>query len=162
MERTTLLLVFALLSGAAGAHQDRILSVRPDGVIPELPAAYGATRLHVAFSQGDHGGLHSLRFVSSGHETNLPPCLLRLVSDSSAHRLFVVGSWYHDESLLPHYISVKFHDAAAAPEVPERPRVEFLLSLRDARVLGVTRIAKLPGEASVRHEGISLVNGCPA
>jgi hypothetical protein len=162
MKRTTFLLVFALLSGATWAHQDRILSVRQDGVIPELPAAYSATRLHVVFSHGDHGGLLSLRFVSSGRETNLPACLVRLVADSSTHRLFVVGSWYHDESLLPHYISVEFHDAAAAHELPEQPRVKFLLSLRDARVLHVARVTPLPREAGVQHQQISLINGCPA
>jgi hypothetical protein len=48
MKRTTLLVSFVLLATAASAHQDRILSVRADGAIPELPPAYQTTRLHVA------------------------------------------------------------------------------------------------------------------
>jgi hypothetical protein len=49
-----------VLATAALAHKDRILSVRMDGAIPELPPAYQATRLHVAFSGGDAGALQQL------------------------------------------------------------------------------------------------------
>jgi hypothetical protein len=110
MKRTTLLVAFVLLATAAFAHQDRILSVRVDGTIPELPPAYQTTRLHVAFSEGDAGALQQLNFLSSGRETSVKPCLLRLVPKGSFHQLFLIGSWYHDESLLPHYLQVQFRD----------------------------------------------------
>jgi len=97
MKRTTLLVAFMVLATAAFAHQDRILSVHADGVIPELPEAYQTTRLHVAFSEGDAGTLQQLNFLSSGGETRVQPCLLRLVSKGSFRHLFITGSWYHDE-----------------------------------------------------------------
>jgi hypothetical protein len=47
MKRAAILIAFIVLATAAFAHQDRILTVRADGVIPELPPAYQTTRLHV-------------------------------------------------------------------------------------------------------------------
>jgi hypothetical protein len=162
MKRTALPVLIALLVGAAEAHQDRILSARADGVIPELPVAYSATRLHVTFSSAEQGSLSGLRFISSGHETNLPECLLRLVSNASAQRLFLHGSWYHNESLLPHYVSVEFRDATATPGLPEHPGLKFLFSLRDAQLLDVSKVVQLSHAAAVQHQQIGLVSGCPA
>lgn len=158
MKLITSILLLVLMPSAASAHQDRILSLRADGVIPELPTLYGATRLHVAHS---HSDLSGLRFVSSGHETNLPSCLLRLVSGSTATNLFLVGSWYHDESLLPHYISVEFLETDSVPQLSEKPGVKFLFSLRDAKLLEVTRVVTLQKDGAVRNQKVVLVNGCP-
>ena len=131
MKRTTLLVAFMVLATAAFAHQDRILSVHADGVIPELPEAYQTTRLHVAFSEGDAGTLQQLNFLSSGGETSVQPCLLRLVSSGSFRSLFITGSWYHDESIVPHYIGVQFRELAISRGLagaPGRP-----LSLQPSR-----------------------------
>jgi hypothetical protein len=89
MKRATLLVAFVVLATAAFAHQDRILHVREDGAIPEPPPAYQTTRLHVAFSEGDAGALQRLNFLSSGRETSVKPCLLRLVPKGSFHQLFL-------------------------------------------------------------------------
>jgi hypothetical protein len=163
MNRAALVLLLSwLVVGAAEAHKDRILSVQSDGVIPELPAAYSATRLHIAFSSTEGGSLSGLRFISSGRENSLQQCLLRLVSASSAHRLSLYGSWYHSESILPHYLSVEFQDTAAESRLPEPPGVRLLFSLRDASLLSVTRVVPVPHEAAVLHKQIKLSNGCPA
>src|ERR1700727_94125 len=42
------------------------------------------------------GALQQLNFLSSGRETSVKPCLLRLVPKGSFHQLFLIGSWYHD------------------------------------------------------------------
>jgi hypothetical protein len=76
MKRITLLVAFMVLATAALAHKDRVLSVGMDGAIPELPPAYQATRLHIAFSGGDAGALQQLTFLSSGREISVQPCLL--------------------------------------------------------------------------------------
>ena len=161
MKRTTLLVAFMLLATAAFAHQDRILSVRVDGAIPELPPAYQTTRLHVAFSEGDAGALQQLNFLSSGRETSVKPCLLRLVPKGSFHQLFLTGSWYHDESLLPHYLQVQFRDSPSLEGLPDSPGVRFLFSLRDARLLEVTQAVPIPAERAVHLQNIRLSNGCP-
>ena len=159
LKRTTLLVAFTVLATVASAHQDRILSVHPGGVIPELPPAYAATRLRVAFSEGDAGALQQLTLVSSGRETSIQPCLLRLVPKGSFHQLSLAGSWYHDESLLPHYVQVRFLDSPSQRGW-SAPGVYFLFSLRDASLLSVTQI--VPGQATGLHQDIRLSNGCPA
>jgi hypothetical protein len=161
MKRTTLLVAFIVLATAAFAHQDRILSVRVDGAIPELPSAYQTTRLHVAFSEGDAGALQQLKFLSSGGETSVQPCLLRLVPKGSFRELFLTGSWYHDESILPHYLQVQFRDSPSLQGLPDGG-VRFLFSLRDARLLKVTQVVPIPAQNAVQHRDIRLSNGCPA
>lgn len=162
MKRIMLLVAFAVLATVASAHQDRTLSVRPDGVMPELPPAYEATRLRVAFSEGDAGALEQLTFVSSGRETSVQPCLLRLVPKGSFRQLSLSGSWYHDERFLPHYVSVGVLGSLSQRGWSGRPSgVYFLFSLRDASLLEVTQV--VPSElAADRHDVIRLSNGCPA
>lgn len=149
------------LADAALAHQDLILSVRPDGVIPGLPSAYHLTRLHISFSDGDQRTLQRLDFQSSGQETRVANCLLELLPQGAPRRLFLTGSWYHDEAIVPHYIQVLFRDPPTAAELPGDPGVSFLFSLRDATLLQVTKITPVPGERAVRDHSIRLVNGCP-
>ena len=161
MIRTTLLAVFIVFATAALAHQDRVLSVRTDGSIPELPPAYQTTRLHVAFSEGDAGALQQMTFLSSGQETSVPPCLLRLVPKGSIRQLFLSGSWYHDESGLPHYLDVLFRDTPSLPGLPYYTGVRFLFSLRDARLLKVTQF--VPFQEGIQFRDIlRLGDGCPA
>lgn len=161
MKRTTLLVAFMVLTTAAFAHQDRILSVRADGAIPALPSAYRTTRLHVAFSEGEAGALQQLNFLSSGRETSVQSCLLRLVPKGSFRQLFLTGSWYHDESILPHYLQVQFLDSPSRQGLPDYPGVRFLFSLRDARLLEVTQVVPLPAQNAVQLRNIPLSNGCP-
>jgi hypothetical protein len=162
MKRITLLVAFILLATAALAHQDRILSVRPDGAIPELPPDYQTTRLHIAFSEGDAGALQRLTFLSSGREISLQPCLLRLVPKSSFRQLFLTGSWYHAESIMPHYLAVQFRDSLSLQGLPGYPGFRFLFSLRDASLLEVTQVVPLPAENAVHFRTIRLSDGCPA
>jgi hypothetical protein len=162
MFRTTFVVAFIVLATAALAHQDRILSVHADGTIPELPSTYQTTRLHIAFSEGDAGSLQQLDFLSSGGETKVQPCLLRLVPKGSFRQLLLTGSWYHDESILPHYVQVQFCD----PKSPRCPGVHFLFSLRDARLIKVTQVQVVPlptqNGVQIQDIDIHLSNGCPA
>jgi hypothetical protein len=162
MRRATVLVALVLSATAALAHQDRILSVRANGAIPELPSAYRTTRLHVAFSEGDAGALQKLNFLSSGRETSVQPCLLKLVTKGSFRQLSLTGSWYHDESILPHYLQVQFRDSASLQGLPDYPGVRFLFSLRDARLMEVTQVVPVPAQNSVQLQNILLSDGCPA
>jgi hypothetical protein len=167
MKRTMLFVAFTVLATVASAHQDLILSVRPDGVIPELPPAYEAARLRIVFSEGEEGALQQLDFLSSGRETNVQPCLLRMVPKGSFRQIFLIGSWYHNERGLPHYVQVQFLDSAYPREwpnllgLPKPFGVRFLFSLRDASLLEVTQVVPLASGAPQRRD-IRLSNGCPA
>jgi hypothetical protein len=123
------------------------------------PAAdvWQATRLRVAFSEGDAGALQQLDFLSSDRETSVQPCLLRLVPKGSFRQLSLSGSWYHDERFLPHYVQVGFVGSLSQRGWSGRPPgVYFLFSLRDASLLEVTQV--VPSE---RDQVIRLSNGCP-
>jgi hypothetical protein len=153
MKRITLLVVFTVLATVALAHQDTILFIGPDDVIQRLPPEYKWTRLRVAFSEGNAGALQQLTFVSAGRETSVQPCLLSLVPKGSFDQVFLTGSWYHNQSLLPHYVNVEFHDLPYQDGWPQTPgTVYFLFSLRDASLLKVSQ----------GHRDIRLSNGCPA
>jgi hypothetical protein len=155
MKRITLLVAFTVLTTLASAHQDTVLFIGPDDVIQGLPVEYKWTRLRVAFSGGDAGALQQLVFQSSGRETSVQPCLLRLVPKGSFDQVFLTGSWYHDESLLPHYVQVQFPDSPHRRGWPLPPGgVRFLFSLRDASLLEVTQ--------GLQYRDIRLPNGCPA
>jgi hypothetical protein len=160
MKRIGLFLLSALLAVTVKAHQDRILSLQPDGAIPELPAGYSSTRLKVQLSP--KGDLSRLSLTASGSEISLPECLLRLVKEPSMQRLFLSGSWYHDKPTLPHYISVEFRDASTPSGPREPPGINFLFSLRDASLLSVTKMVPLAEKAAVQYQQVSLVNGCPS
>ncbi|MGJ4947026.1 hypothetical protein [Bradyrhizobium sp. HKCCYLS20291] len=140
-----------LASTAAIAHQDVILSLGTDGTIPGLPPAYQATRLHLEFSEGDAGSLQELRFLSSDRETRVKPCLLRLVSKGSRRELFLTGSWYHEETIVPHYVHVEFRDPPSSQQAPDHISISFLFSLRDSTLLGVWR----------QFQPLQLRDGCP-
>jgi hypothetical protein len=154
MKRITLLVAFAVFATGASAHQDTILFIGPDGVIVGLPPEYKWTRLRLAFSEGDAGALQQLVFLSSGRETSVQPCLLRLVPRGSFDQVFLSGSWYHQESLVPHYVLVRFPDSPYRNGWPEtRGTVSFLFSLRDASLLSVMQGSRI--------RDIRSSNGCP-
>ncbi|WP_035645674.1 hypothetical protein [Bradyrhizobium sp. ORS 285] len=161
---------------AAPAHQDRILSLGSDGTISGLPPAYQTTRLHVAFSNGDTGVLHELSFFSSGRETRLQPCLLRLVAKGSLRELFLTGSWDHEETIMPPYVLVEFRHPTPQ-QAPDPTSVRFLFSLRDSTLLGVTLLVMMPPsakspedaadgperrQAAIQFQPVSVLDGCPA
>jgi hypothetical protein len=162
MNRTVLLVASIMLATAASAHQDHILSVHADGTLPELPPAYQTSRLHIAFSDGDAGTLQQLKFISSGRETTVQPCLLSLVLNGALRRLRVSASWYHNESAtLPHYVQVQFRDERPPQGLPDHPSIRFLFSLRDAKLLEVYRVVPI-GPNTTQDQRINLSNGCPA
>jgi hypothetical protein len=99
--------------------------------------------------------LQQLVFLSSGQETSVQPCLLRLVPKGSFDQVFLTGSWFHNEALLPHYVNVQFHDSRYRNGWPQPPgTVSFLFSLRDASLL---RVIQGSGIRDIRSS-----DGCPA
>jgi hypothetical protein len=105
--------------------------------------------------------LQQLTFLSSGRETGVQPCLLRLVPKGSFRQLYLTGSWYHDESIVPHYVQVAFLESPLLQELQNYAGVQFLFSLRDASLLEVTQVIPIPGRTDVQERNIRLSNGCP-
>lgn len=159
MKRTLLSLVLCWACAGVLAHQDRRLTLRADGAIAELPHQYSATRLYVSYLGGYPPGVIELAFESGARKTVVPLCLLELIQPIVPKDLEISGSWYHDEALLPHYVNVHFKGNR---NLPEPISVDFLFSLRDARLLEVTKVVELRGPQKIQRRLVALKDGCPS
>ena len=150
--KRTLPVIFATLAWcvAAIAHQDTALTLGPNGEILNLPQEYSSTRLVIEPASTPPGTLAALTFTSSGRTTALLPCVLSLVQTPLPVRPSLLGSWYHREDNLPHYVTVQFAGAEGAAHVI------FIFSLRNAELLKVWRIPE-PGQILV----LTIKDGCP-
>jgi hypothetical protein len=157
----TVVLTFALCLTcvAALAHMDRWLTLRSDGSMAELPTQYAATRMYVSYLGGSPPGVIDLTFQSGGKKTVIPRCLLELIQPIVPNDLKLSGSWYHDEALLPHYVNVHFKGNTS---LPQPAGLDFLFSLRDARLLEVTKVTELRGPQEVQRTPVVLKDGCPS
>jgi hypothetical protein len=161
MKHALLALALTLVPAFACAHQDRRLSLLADGKLPELPAQYSDARVHIAFTKDSPTKLAGLTFSAGGHETAVKGCALNLVRSGNLSRTALSGSWYHEESLLPHYIQVLFKEPSDAASLSGEPGVLFVFSLRDARLLEVRRVVPLRHERAVQYQQVKLKDGCP-
>jgi len=149
MKRCIALLLFAALAAGAEAHQDRRLTLSADGAIPELPATYAATRLHVDFNGPGVSSLAALSLSVPGHALRLPACLLAQIPAASKATTELTGSWYHDLDQMPPYVQVRIHPAGAKSNRAGDESVELLFSLRDATLMSAMQYA-LIGEDTIQ------------
>ncbi len=112
MRRLAAAIAACLAAGSACAHVDTILTLRPDGSMPELPAQYASARLQIGWPVAGKG----VTFSVFGREVSVPRCALTGVKSRSMAQVDLSGSWYHEpRDGLPHYVVVEFHD-------PQQPK----------------------------------------
>lgn len=86
------LIVFSL---HAYAHEDTIIRVLEGGVLEGLPEQYSPAKIDL-----------NNKVISIGKtKFYMPPCVFKYFNDHDDYRLEVTGSWYHQRSILPPYIS---------------------------------------------------------
>lgn len=151
MKRGLALAILALLAVEAGAHQDRRLTLSPDGAIPELPAPYDTTRLHVDFIGPGVSRLAAISLSVPGHALRLPPCLLAQIPEASKATTELTGSWYHDLDQMPPYVQVRIRPARAKSNRAGDESVELLFSLRDATLMSAMQHALIGEDAVQAH-----------
>lgn len=98
-------------SGACLAHVDRALSIEADGTITGIPAEYGPAKMQVLFAP--HGRRHAIVGVDlelGSNQTHLPACVTGLFNTQVGGKIQATASWYHEESVMPFYLNVKFFD----------------------------------------------------
>ncbi|WP_457418415.1 hypothetical protein [Roseateles sp. P5_E7] len=159
--QTLALLVFCMLSSQTNAHQDRILSLASDGSIPELPSQYTLTRLKMEFADKESGRPTKVTFISGGKQTVIERCVLQTLPADSWKTVSLSGSWYHERSTLPHYVSIRFKTPAQSPRLPAPVGISFLFSLEDARLLQIEATTATSNENEVQSRAIDLKGGCP-
>jgi hypothetical protein len=127
------LLSFALCAGPAEAHRDRILHVKADGSIPDIPAEFGKVRLTLE-GLGSNHPLIQLRIGT--HQTTLPLCVANMIRTTSAAEIRVTGSWYHDEkNSLPYYLDIQFFEPGYDPKRSYNSSHTFLFNLHNAKLI---------------------------
>ena len=132
MKRGLLALLLLSASGLCSAHQDRIITRAPDGSLPDLPPVYQPATLTLKFSAvGGEQRLTALRLqLGPKASVQIPTCVLGLIRSNSASQAVLSASWYHDESVLPPYLSARFVDPEAGA-----PSFTLLFNLRMARLM---------------------------
>jgi len=119
----------------ASAHEDRFLGVSPSGLITGLPAQYGPLRLDVRYSSNRN--VKSVRFTSHKFSIALNRCVLEHLTHVKEIR--ASGSWYHDLSHMPPYISLQFLQRAPTQEDPNGLGISITFSLADGKILMADR-----------------------
>jgi hypothetical protein len=153
----SLFLAIALLPAVASAHQDRILTIRKDGSIPEIPASFGPVFLNIS---GLGGTKPSISFKTGTHITELPACVTRYVRSKSHSDLFVVGSWYHQESVLPYYVSVQFLDPGHDKNRSYNSSTNILFNLHNGTIIHVKRFVANRSGSGGKYTELELPEGC--
>jgi hypothetical protein len=153
-------MVWALASLQAWAHRDRILTVREDGSMPELPREYSNARLHIDLSAAAKNR-DPLIFTVGAQEFRLPRCALSPVKTKSITAVRVSASWYHESGRngLPHYILVHFPDPVQPKGVVQELGVDYLLNLQSPALLKIEKIV-LHGKDSVAYQEQSIDGLC--
>lgn len=136
MKKLEILLAILLLSSPAYAHRDRILTLRDDGSIAEIPASLGP--VFFRFEHLDEND-PKIEFQVAEQRTTLPACLTRFVRSRELSDTKLTGSWYHDESNLPYYVNIKFIDPGQDPQQLSLSGYNLLFNLRNAQLIKVSR-----------------------
>ena len=152
------LLILALFAGSAEAHRDRILHVKADGSIPDIPTKFGQARLIVE-GLGSEKPLIQLRIGS--HKTTLPLCVAQMIRTRTAAEIQVTGSWYHDEKTsLPYYLDVQFFDPGYDPKRSYNSSQEFLFNLHNAKLIDATAFKATSAGDGGQRKALALPPGC--
>ena len=158
------LLIFGLLvSGPSMAHRDRTLPIADDGTIADIPPEYGPAKLSISFSPrgSDAPPVSSIVLSLGGKQTHLPECVTGLILSTSLRDVVASGSWYHDESVLPYYVSIMFLDPGHPPTSRAKPGYALLFNLRTSKLIEMNvHIARDHGR-SVQHVPVDLASRCP-
>jgi len=106
------IICLVLASGNCFAHKDRIITLRDDGYLEGLPSEYNPAILRIQFApqNTDSASVTSISLDLGTNHVNIPLCVTGLLHSKRMNEIKLSSSWYHDESLFPHSLSVRFFD----------------------------------------------------
>lgn len=157
MGKLRLLLAVLLFPMVVHAHQDRILSVRPDGTIPEIPSSFGPVSLKIS---GLGGSEPAVEFRTPSGRNVLPKCLTRLLGKVRQDGVFVTGSWYHEEIVLPYYVNVEFRDPGYSKARSFNSKLSIIFDLRTAEIIDINRLVANRSGTRAQFVPIDIPKGC--
>lgn len=131
-----LALISALLLMSPGlvlAHEDRILHIGSDGSLTDIPDRYGPVRVLVQRSSNDPRKTQQVVLSSPHFRVSLNPCLIDKLQDIT--HIEAQGSWYHEETVMPPYVSITFYVGRYEARGTNNPSYTIVYSLVDGRIL---------------------------
>lgn len=139
MKRVAIVLL-GFLPGMAFAHQDRILPIKPDGTLADLPAEYGPVRISIVRSRDNASEVRQVVLSSPKFRVSLNQCVIDLLGNVT--HVEASGSWYHKPGRLPPYVSLDFYSDPYDPGSRDNQYSSVTYSLVDGRILMGTRMWK--------------------
>lgn len=123
-----------LMSPCLGlAHEDRILHIGADGSLTDIPDRYGPVKVLIHRSSSDSRKTQQVVLSSPHFQVSLNPCLIDKLQDIT--RIEAQGSWYHDETVMPPYVSITFYVGRYEARGTNNPSYTIVYSLVDGRIL---------------------------
>jgi hypothetical protein len=155
VSRLFVFLALSIFSYTAHAHQDRVLSVLPNGWILGLPLSFGIVSLKLSDLETSSP---KIEFRSGKNSTKLPECLTDLINANRKKDVLVSGSWYHDEANIPYYVAAHFLDPGSEYAVAGGAWVDVIFNLRTTEIISVSRVT-YDGDWW-KSVDVSLPDGC--
>ena len=160
VHKNIIFLAFAMVLpiSPSAAHQDTLFQRSANGSLGGLPHSYLPASLGVV-KAGD-GQLVNVTLVLSGQRNELPQCLAQLFDIPDPKKMTTSGSWYHDLSLLPPYLSINLPTQTAENGFYDGH--SLLFNLKTADLIQVQRHRVGMDSVGMSYEDINLSNICTA
>lgn len=78
----------------------------------------------------------------------------------SQDRVFVTGSWYHEETVLPYYVNVQFRDPGYSRARSFNSNLSILFDLRTAEIIDINRFVANRAGTNARFVPAGIPKGC--
>lgn len=157
------LLAGFVLSSVCLAHSDRSLEIKGDGKIFGLPAEYGPAALHVRFSGAENDPpISEIVFNLGKNRTVLPVCVTGLLQTKSLEDISASASWYHEEDIIPYYLSLDFYDPGYKTKDWTTPGFSMIFNLRTGRLMGMQVNIRRENGRSVQEIPVDYSSRCTA
>lgn len=149
-------------SGECFAHRDIRVTVEDDGTLVRIPPDYGAAALHVAFASSADGPRIATVVLDLGrNHTRLPACITSLLKTRAMSDVRASASWYHDESIVPYYLSLEFFDPGYDASAWANAGYSLLFDLHTGKLLWMRALIVRDGGKSAQDKSEDLAARCP-
>ncbi len=143
------------------AHQDRIFAIESSsGRVQGIPSRYGEILVSVDWNKKP-GAAVKIKFGS--RVLNLPACVSKYFMKSTQEKMRITGSWYHDRSTLPPYLSIELPDKSSTTTssgfVNGR---NILMNLETAEIIEIEETIVEANGKSMQSKKIEFKEDCSA
>lgn len=128
------LLFLAAFALSAYGHQDTIFQVSEHGELIGVPKKFTPATLSIDI---EDGVVTSVTLHLSGNVVELPDCIAGFFNLPDGEEISASGSWYHERSLLPPYLSISLPQESALYGMFSG--YSLLFNLENAQLIKITR-----------------------